>query len=104
MELITLSLLLFAIIMIAILSKKKKYRFYFVISYLLLGIFALYIGIKFNNVYSVILYGTAFISNLSGFILSLTIKEEYPSQKPQVTEKITNRSNMTPETTIRHTS
>lgn len=76
MELITLSMLLLTNIIIAILSKKKKFRFYYVVSYLLLGIFALYIGIKFNNVYSVILYGTAFISNLSGFVLSLTIKEE----------------------------
>ncbi|WP_017797547.1 hypothetical protein [Oceanobacillus kimchii] len=80
MELITLSMLLLTIIIIAILSKKKKFRFYYVVSYLLLGIFALYIGIKFNNVYSVILYGTAFISNLSGFVLSLTIKEDYATQ------------------------
>lgn len=80
MELITLSILLLTIIIIAILSKKKKFRFHYVVSYLLLGIFALYIGIKFNNVYSVILYGTAFISNLSGFVLSLTIKEDYATQ------------------------
>ncbi len=80
MELITLSILLLTIIIIAILSKRKKFRFYYVVSYLLLGIFALYIGIKFNNVYSVILYGTAFISNLSGFVLSLTIKDDYATQ------------------------
>ncbi|GLO66301.1 hypothetical protein AQ616_06900 [Oceanobacillus sp. E9] len=80
MELITLSIMLLTIIIIAILSKRKKFRFYYVVSYLLLGIFALYIGIKFNNVYSVILYGTAFISNLSGFVLSLTIKDDYATQ------------------------
>ncbi|GLO66111.1 hypothetical protein MACH08_18950 [Oceanobacillus kimchii] len=81
MELITLSILLLTIIIIAILSKKKRFRFYYVLSYLFLGILALYIGIRFNNMYSVILYATAFISNLSGFILSLTIKEEYSAQK-----------------------
>ncbi len=80
MELITLSIMLLTIIIIAILSKRKKFRFYYVVSYLLLGIFAIYIGIKFNNVYSVILYGTAFISNLSGFVLSLTIKDDYATQ------------------------
>lgn len=74
MEILASVVLVMLMILVGLLSKKKEQKNQIAAAYLLLGSASIPMAILFNNMYSLVFYGIAFVSYLLAFIFALKLR------------------------------